>query len=94
MPIKRLFVLATHCARVNFCVIYYDREESGPLLTRGRRNIYIFHRTGNAKPFDVYQISSYKETVELRRWESKTGKFGFIKRVDKGRITTVNDLES
>ena len=58
MRIKRLFVLATHCARVNFCVIYYDGEESGPLLTRGRRNIDIFHRTGNAKPFDVYQISS------------------------------------
>ena len=35
-----------------------------------------------------------KETVVLRRWESKTGKFCFIKRVDKGRISTVNDLES
>ena len=30
----------------------------------------------------------------LRRWESETGKFGFITRVDKGRITTVNDLEA
>ena len=30
----------------------------------------------------------------LRRWESETGKFGFIKHGDKGRITTVNDLES
>ena len=35
-----------------------------------------------------------KETLVLLRWESKRGKFGFIKRVDKGRITTVNDLES
>ena len=35
-----------------------------------------------------------KETVVLRRWESDSGKFAFIKRVDKGRITTVNDLES
>ena len=35
-----------------------------------------------------------KETVVLRRWESEIGKVGFIKRVDKGRITTVNDLES
>ena len=35
-----------------------------------------------------------KETQVLHRWESETGKFGFIKRVDKGRITTVNDLES
>ena len=24
----------------------------------------------------------------LRRWESETRKFGFVKRVDKGRITT------
>ena len=35
-----------------------------------------------------------QETVVLRRWESETGKFGFIKRVDKVRITTKNDLES
>ena len=35
-----------------------------------------------------------KETVVQRRWESETWKFGFIKRVDKGRITTVKDLES
>ena len=30
----------------------------------------------------------------LRRWEGERRKFGFIKRVDKGRITTVKDLES
>ena len=35
-----------------------------------------------------------KETVVLRRWEIETGQFGFIERVDKGRITIVNDLES
>ena len=35
-----------------------------------------------------------KETVVLRRWESETGKFGSIKRVDKDRITTLNDLEA
>ena len=35
-----------------------------------------------------------KETVVLRRWEIETGKCGVIKRVDKGRNTTVNDLES
>ena len=34
-----------------------------------------------------------KENVVLRRWESDSGKFGFIKRDDKGRIT-VHDLES
>ena len=32
-----------------------------------------------------------KETEMLRRWECE--KFGFIKRVQKGRITTVKDLE-
>ena len=35
-----------------------------------------------------------KETVVLRRWERSKQKFGFIKRVDKGEITTVKDLES
>ena len=35
-----------------------------------------------------------KETVVLRRWERSKQKFGFIKRVDKGWITTVKDLES
>ena len=35
-----------------------------------------------------------KETVVLRRWERSKQKFGFIKRVDKGSITTVKDLES
>ena len=30
----------------------------------------------------------------LRRWESETWKFGFIKRVEEGRITTVKDLQS
>ena len=34
-----------------------------------------------------------KETVVLRRWERSKQKFGFIKRVDKGWITTVKDLE-
>ena len=35
-----------------------------------------------------------KETVVLRRWERSKKKFGFIKPVDKGEITTVKDLES
>ena len=35
-----------------------------------------------------------KETVVLRRWERSKQEFGFIKRVDKGWITTVKDLES
>ena len=35
-----------------------------------------------------------KETVVLRRWERSKQKFGFIKWVDKGEITTVKDLES
>ena len=35
-----------------------------------------------------------KETAVLCRWERWKQKFGFIKRVDKGWITTVKDLES
>ena len=35
-----------------------------------------------------------QETVVLRQWERSKQKFGFIKRVDKGWITTVKDLES
>ena len=42
--------------------------------------------------FDKFLVS--KETVVLRRWERSKQKFGFIKRVDKGEITTVKDLES
>ena len=30
----------------------------------------------------------------LLRWESETRKFDFVKRVDKGLITIVKDLES
>ena len=41
-----------------------------------------------------YRFLVSKETVVLRWWESETWKFGFIKRVDKGRIITVKDLES
>ena len=33
-----------------------------------------------------------KETLVLRRWESETRKNGSIKRVDKGRTTTVKDF--
>ena len=35
-----------------------------------------------------------KETVVLRQWERSKQKFGFIEWVDKGWITTVEDLES
>ena len=44
--------------------------------------------------FDFYEFLVSKETVMLRRWERSKQKFGFIKRVDKGWITTVKDLES
>ena len=43
---------------------------------------------------NVNEFLISKETVVLRRWERSKQKFGFIKRVDKGRITTVKDLES
>ena len=37
--------------------------------------------------FNKFLVS--KETVVLRRWERSKQKFGFIKRVNKGEITTV-----
>ena len=43
--------------------------------------------------FKVNKILVSKETVVLRWWEIET-EIDFIKRVDKGRITTVKDLES
>ena len=35
-----------------------------------------------------------KETVVLHQSESETSKFGFIKGVDKGQISTMKELES
>ena len=51
-----------------------------------------FHATISYLQDDKFLVS--KETVVLRRWERSKQKFGFIKRVDKGEITTVKDLES
>ena len=48
----------------------------------------------NEPKFIVNEFLVSKETVVLRRWERSKQKFGFIKRVDKGWITTVKDLES
>ena len=55
---------------------------SATLLTKCYQTIYI------------HKFLVSKETVVLRRWERSKQKFGFIKRVDKGEITTVKDLES
>ena len=41
----------------------------------------------------INKILVSKETVVRRQWEIET-EVDFIKRVDKGRITTVKDLES
>ena len=54
-------------------------------------NFFIFN--GFVGSSQVYKILVSKETVVLRRWEIETEIY-FIKRVDKGRITTVKDLES
>ena len=40
----------------------------------------------NCLNFNKFIVS--KETVVLRRWGRSKQKFGFIKRVDKGEITT------
>ena len=53
-------------------------------------------RRKNPKCIDVVKYSKIwvsKETVVLRRWEIETEIY-FIKRVDKGRMATVKDLES
>ena len=42
----------------------------------------------------VNEFLASKETVVLCQWERSKQKYGFIKRVDKGLITTVKDLES
>ena len=55
---------------------------SATLLTKCYQTIYI------------HKFLVSKETVVLRRWERSKQKFGFIKQVDKGEITTVKDLES
>ena len=50
--------------------------------------------SGYLSHYDNSEFLVSKETVVLRRWERSKQKFGFIKQVDKGWITTVKDLES
>ena len=59
------------------------------LVQRKAKQIYNF---SNQYDDDEFLVS--KEIVVLHRWERWKQKFGFIKRVDKGWITTVKDLES
>ena len=47
---------------------------------------------GLKRQLSQFEFLVSKEIVVLRRWERSKQKFGFIKRVDKGRITTVKDL--
>ena len=65
-----------------------------PFEEFGSPTIELLHTRWHQAIKLAYKFLVSKETVVLRRWESETGKFGFIKRVDKGRITIVNDLES
>ena len=53
---------------------------------------YISIWKGTMIFFHKFLVS--KETVVLRWWERSKQKFGFIKRVDKGEIIIVKDLES
>ena len=62
-----------------------------PVNTNCRLNWY-WDMVKNTSIITEFLVS--KETVVLRRWERSKQKFGFIKRVDKGWITTVKDLES
>ena len=63
---------------------------------RGKEFSLSFARIKNTETDYLYihEFLVSKETVVLRRWERSKQKFGFIKRVDKGWITTVKDLES
>jgi len=42
---------------------------------------------------NLFSFLVSKETMVLRRWESKTFKCGFNIRVDRGRIITVKDFD-
>ena len=53
----------------------------------------LIQTTNTLKYIKVTKFLVSKETAVLRRWESET-KICFFLRVDKGRITTVKDLES
>ena len=52
-----------------------------------------FVYSGSALSYQAFFFLVSKETVVLRRWEIETEIY-FIKRVDKGQIATVKDLES
>jgi len=54
--------------------------------------LWAYEQSTNYKALNEFLVS--KETVVLHRWERSKQKFDFIKRVDKGEITTVKDLES
>ena len=42
----------------------------------------------------IYHVQLTYPTVELLQWDSETGKFGFIKLIDRGLITTMKGLEN
>ena len=84
-------------AKLAKCCIIYKRLQ-------GRVPIYLtnllaltsetYSRQTRYAKFNINKFLVSKETVVLRRWERSKQKFGFIKRVDEGEITTVKDLES
>ena len=56
---------------------------------------YIWYKLYHFQPlYQVHRFLVSKESVVLCWWESETWKFCFIKQVDKGRISTLKDLES
>ena len=56
--------------------------------------ISVWRATTQKETIQTIGFLVSKETVVLRQWERWKQKFGFIKQVDKGWITTVKDLES
>ena len=74
------------------CVSPSSEQIINPLLTSLMKpNFWVLKST---RPCFINKILVSKETVVLRRWWEIETEIDFIKRVDKGRITTVKDLES
>ena len=77
----------------NPCISYIEKYEFFYVRAFQGKPTCCKCRFANLNMYGLKFLVS-KETVVLRRWERSKQKFGFIKRVDKGEITTVKDLES
>ena len=70
------------------------QEQATIAIIRELKHATFFSQGWQLQLNILHKFLVSKETVVLRRWERSKQKFGFIKWVDKGEITTVKDLES